>query len=434
MTSKIWVRVSLALGTAGMLMGLFAAQATAPAGAAERHALYVSPSAQPNNSDRSCNSARYTTIAAGVKAAPAWGTVVVCPGTYHEQVVLAKPITVTGRDATVDETGVKPTLVVSPPGVGPLTIFAGVVITSSNVQFSGFTVTNALGEGILAGGVNGTIYGDAITGNVVQHNDLGGGVPPASTYFECQPMQQGSAEIPNDCGEGIHLLTVAHSYVIGNRSQGNSGGILLTDETGPTFDNFIADNTVTDNTADCGITVPGHNPNALSATGKRQPSIAGVYDNSIVGNVVTGNGVAGDGAGVLFANAGPGTGSYDNLVANNYIAGNGLAGVTMHAHTLPPGMFEDMNGNQVVNNVIGTNNLDGDSLDSPPPPAPATGPRDLKTTGVLVFSGGTPLSVTIGSNRIYDNHFGIWTSSVVTSSGLGTNTFFSVAVPQSLNN
>jgi hypothetical protein len=434
MASKVWLRAGLAVGTAGLLMGLFAAQVSAPAGATERHALYVSPSAQANNRDRSCQSARYTTIGAAVTAAPAWGTVVVCPGTYHEQVVLSKPLTVTGRGATVDETGVKPTLVVSPPHIGPTPIFAGVVITSSNVHFSGFTVTNALGEGILAAGVNGTIYADAITSNVVEHNDLGGGVPPATPYFECQPMQEGTALIPNDCGEGIHLLAVADSSVVGNRSQHNSGGILLTDETGPTHGNVIAYNTVTDNTADCGITVPGHNPNALSPTGKPQPSVAGVYDNSIIRNVVADNGVAGEGAGVLFANAGPGTGSYDNLVANNFIVGNGLSGVTMHAHTLPPGMFEDLSGNQIVNNVIGTNNLDGDSLDSAPPPAPPTGPRDLEHTGVLVFSGTVPVSVTIRSNIIYDNHFGIWTSAVVTSSGLRSNRFFDVDVPKSLTN
>ena len=86
---------------------------------------------------------------------------------------------------------------------------------------------------------------------------------------------------------------------------------------------------MTGNTADCGITVPGHNPMALNAKGKPQPQVAGVYKNIIKNNVVTNNGVQGEGAGVLFANAGPGTASYDNLVQGNYIAGNGLSGVTM---------------------------------------------------------------------------------------------------------
>jgi len=138
--------------------------------------------------------------------------------------------------------------------------------------------------------------------------------------------------------------------------------------------------------------------------------------------------VKGEGAGVLFANAGPGTASYDNLVQGNYIAGNGLPGVTMHAHTLPPGGHEDLNGNVIVANSIGKNNLDGDTLDGPP------GPADLQTTGVLVFSGGTPVTVKIAFNRISNNSIGIWLSKPVTAKGLGTNKFRHVTTPISANN
>ena len=151
--------------------------------------------------------------------------------------------------------------------------------------------------------------------------------------------------------------------------------------------------------------------------------MAGVYDNVIRGNVVTNNGVAGEGAGVLFANATAGTASYDNLVQGNYIAGNGLSGVTMHAHTIKPGQFEDLSGNKIIGNTIGKNNLDGDTLDAP------ASPTDPKTTGVLVFSGGTPVTVTIAFNHIFNNHFGIWLSKPVTASGLRTNTFTNVTTP-----
>ena len=90
---------------------------------------------------------------------------------------------------------------------------------------------------------------------------------------------------------------------------------------------MIQGNVVTKNESDCGITVPGHNPDALDASGKRQPNVAGVYRNAIIGNTITDNGHLGEGAGVLFANASGGTASYDNLVQGNYIAGNQLAGV-----------------------------------------------------------------------------------------------------------
>ena len=151
--------------------------------------------------------------------------------------------------------------------------------------------------------------------------------------------------------------------------------------------------------------------------------MAGVYDNVIRGNVVTNNGNKGEGAGVLFANAGPGTASYDNLVQGNYIAGNELSGVTFHAHTLMTGQFEDLSGQRVIGNIIGTNNLGGDPLDFP------ASPKDVVTTGILVFSGGTPVTVKIAFNHISNNKIGIWLSKAVTASGLGTNTFTNVTTP-----
>jgi hypothetical protein len=286
-------------------------------------------------------------------------------------------------------------------------------------------VKNAQGEGILAAGLSGTLFGILISRNAVVSNDLGGGVPPKSKYFLCAPM----GPVPGDCGEGVHFAgNVAYSTIRGNFIAGNSGGVLLTDDVGPTHNNLIEGNIVTKNVADCGITVPGHNPHALSAAGARQPSVAGVYDNVIKRNVVTGNGVKGEGAGVLFANAGPGTASYDNLVEGNFIAGNGLAGVTMHAHTIGKGMFEDLSGNVIVGNAIGKNNLDGDPLDGPP------GPSNHQTTGVLVFSGGTVVKVKIARNHIFNNSIGIWLSKVVMARGLGTNTFTNVTTPISGNN
>lgn len=386
--------------------------------------LFVSPQGNPHNNGKSCRSAQFRTIQSAVNAAPSGGTVIVCAGTYHEQVVLAKPLSLVGLSATIDQKGVTPTFKVTLPGLGTQTIFAAVVIDSSSVTLTGFTIRNAQGEGVLAAGLRGPVSGIEISHNSVVHNDLGGGVPPKSPYFQCAPMGQ----VPGDCGEGVHFAgNVAHSTINDNFIFDNSGGVLLTDDIGPTHDNVVENNVVTGNAADCGITVPGHNPNALSAKGVPQPAVAGVYRNVIKDNVVTDNGVKGEGAGVLFANAGPGTASYDNQVRGNYIAGNGLSGVTMHAHTIGTGQFEDLNGNVIVGNSIGKNNLDGDTLDSP------ASPEDLETTGVLVFSGGTRVTVTIARNIIFDNSIGIWLSKPVKAFGLQTNTFFNVTTHISAN-
>jgi hypothetical protein len=382
-----------------------------------KHVLYVSPKAWTLAKDQSCGTAAFRTIQSAVIAAPAGSTVVACPGTYAEQVVVTKPLSLQGKHAVINEAGVVPTFKVPIPGVGTEAIYAAVIVASSHVNVSGFKITNAQGEGILAAGLGKTIYGLDISGNAVVHNDLGG---PKSPYFQCAA----AGAVPGDCGEGVHFAGgVADSLVRGNYIAGNSGGILLSDDLGPTHNNVIENNTVTGNTADCGITVPGHNPMALSSTGVPRPTVAGVYKNLIKDNVVTGNGVKGDGAGVLFANAGPGTASYDNWVEGNYIAGNGLSGVTMHAHKVGKGQFEDLNGNVIVGNAIGKNNLDGDPLDGPP------GPSDHVTTGVLVYSGGTPVRVSITHNHIFNDSIGIWLSKAVTASGLRANVFTKVKTP-----
>ena len=162
---------------------------------------------------------------------------VVCQGTYHEQVVIAKPLSLQGQRATIDQTGVTPTLQVDIPGLGKQTIFAAVVMLSSDIRFSGFTVTHALGEGIVAAGLSGDLSGIFISHNAVVHNDLGGGVPPVSTYFEC--AAEGQA--PGDCGEGVHFVAVAYSQITRNYIADNSGGVLLSDDTGPTHNNLVAE-------------------------------------------------------------------------------------------------------------------------------------------------------------------------------------------------
>ena len=418
MRSNRFVRLAGALLAPLLVAGVVVAQAgTAFAdGGHHSRALYVSPSAKHWNSDRSCRSAAFKTIQSAVNAAPAGGTVVVCPGTYYEQVVISKPLTLTGKQATIDEKGVTPTFqVMLPPPTGTQTIYAAVVMTSSRIDFTGFRVQHALGEGILAAGLSGTVDGIVISGNTVVHNDLGGAQEP--TYFECL----GTGAVPNDCGEGVHFAgNVAYSTIRDNFIAHNSGGVLLSDDVGPTHNNVVQGNVVTDNLSDCGITVPGHNPMAVNAAGVPQPSVAGVYRNAILDNVVTGNGVVGEGgAGVLFANAQPGTASYDNLVQGNYIAGNGLSGVTMHAHG--PASNEYLSGNVIIYNSIGKNNLIGDEPDGP------TGPADKAHTGVLVYSGGTPITVKIAHNHIFNNFYGIWLSPAVMASGLKTNTFTNVA-------
>lgn len=385
--------------------------------------LFVSPTGSPSNSGGSCSQAQYSTIQSAVNAAAPSSTVIVCAGTYAEDVTVPEALTLQGEDAVINATAKN----------------NGIVISASDVSVDGFTVRGATGEGILAVGTEnlslvpagspaGTTTGVpisdvAITHNIVQGNDQG---TPSSSYTECQP----SAGVPGDCGEGIHLMSVADSTVSGNYVTGNSGGILLTDEFGPTHGNVIEHNLISNNASDCGITMPSHNGLAVNPTTlATDPSLAGVYDNTVRDNVIVSNGLKGFGAGVLIAAPFPGSASYNNVVEGNLIEGNGLSGVTLHSHA--PGAF--IGGNQIVHNIIGVNNLTGDA-----PLSPASGPfaapiqyqADAQTTGILVWSLVTPTTVTIADNTILGDAIGIWMNPPVSDPTAATsNTFHGVTAP-----
>lgn len=404
------VRASVVLLSAALLAGTASNLASARGprqrktnhGHGHKGTLYVSPTGKSGAADRNCRSAGYSTVQAAVDAAPPGSTVVVCRGSYTGDVIVSKRLTVVGQHGAVirgSSTAHGNCDQLGPSGPGSAPCLAGLTIKSGNVTVEDLTVTGAIGEGILAtGSLSGhDISHVVIEGNRVVGNNIGG-IPPTtrSPYPQCVEVNQ----IPGDCGEGIHLMGVSGSLVSHNFVSNNQGGVLLTDEFGPTHGNIVQQNVITKNAFDCGVTAPGHNPHALDSSGKRQRSVAGVYDNVIRYNRITDNGLKGEGAGVLFANATAGTASYDNLVEHNYIAGNELAGVTMHAHTLMPGQFEDLSGNRILQNTIGENNTGGDPLDGTT--------KDPSTTGILVFSGTVAVKVTIAQNRIRNNHYGIW--------------------------
>jgi hypothetical protein len=393
-------------GSAALLAGLLLGASGA---AAASMTLYVSPTGMAGGAGTSCATAAYSTIGAAVTAAAAGDTVVVCAGIYKETVAVAKALTLSGQGATIDATGLD----------------NGVKITASNVTVSGFTVENATGEGILAqqpNPVKGPLIGGqqlytgvpishvTITRNTIKNNDQGG--LPANVATTTYPECQASGNVPGDCGEGIHLWSVATSSVTFNTVTDNVGGILLTDEFGPTHGNLIAGNVITDNIYDCGITLPSHNLGRDPATGKLMPAFGGVYDNTVRNNISTGNGGAGVGMFAPF----PGAASYNNVVEGNAISGNGEGGVSLHGHT--PGAY--IGGNKILNNIIGPNNLAGDTDVSPT--------ADLKTTGIVVWSAATPITVTISGNTIFGSWYGIWLGHVVSAPGASAgNTFWSIS-------
>ena len=413
--------------------GLFVGGLASPAAADSDHTLYVSTHGSPTNRGHSCGTATFSSIQDAVDAAPDWGTVIVCPGTYAEDVTVGQPLTLVGKHATIDATGLE----------------NAIQVTSSHVTVRGFTLENANGEGLLIG-FDAPPPGAAPTNGPppVLTDELVDHVKAVNNDKGFNGTEQGNCAYPGDCGGGIHLEVVSWSRVSDSIVTGNADGILLTDDYGPNSHNVIEGNRVTDNLTECGIVLPSHNggavsfsvtpatgttPTAITLTG-RNPAVGGVFDNVVRDNVVLRNGTApsllggGSGSGIGIFAPFPGTGAYDNVVEDNYMAGNGMAGFTIHAHMPDPTVYgpnpvgsgEDVNGNKVVDNTFGTNNTGGDGFDGP------TGPMDLQTTGIAVYSFSGPVDMTIRDNEIRNNEIGIWLSTIVTAHGLSDNEFHHV--------
>jgi hypothetical protein len=316
-----------------------------------------------------------TTITAAVNAAMPGDTVLIAPGTYAEDVVIKQSISLIGsnRATVINATGLSNGIFIngmsSEPGIGVW----GVVI-------SGITVRNANFEGILVANASDvTLTGNLVTDNDKSLNVSAGTCTGINTGFETNEQE--------DCGEGIHLMGVEQSTILRNEVANNSGGMLISDETGPNSHNLISENFVHDNVYDCGITLASHAPAAATgATGA-----FGVWYNTISHNVSMGNGTKAAGAGVGIFAPGPGNTNTGNVVIDNQIVNNGATGVAMHNHAAPPGAPPfNLNNNTIVGNWFSGNGPDN-------PGAPTPGP-----TAINIFSMG-PITGTVVTQNTFAN-------------------------------
>lgn len=314
------------------------------------------------------------TITAALGAASPGDTILVAPGTYKEDVVITKPIALLGsyRSSIIDASGLANGIFVNgmaaPPKIG-----------ISNVTISGFTVRNANFEGILIANATDVL----LTGNLVTDNDKSLDIA-AST---CPGQPAFETEEGDDCGEGIHLMGTYHVSVVDNESAYNSGGILTSDESGPSQGNLISGNYVHDNPYDCGITFASHPPAPPAALPY------GVTGNTISHNVSEHNGyqVPGAGAGVgIFAPL-PGTTNAGNVVIDNDLIDNGATGVAMHNHVAAPAPAPAVNLND---NIVVGNRISGNGPDN-------VGAETSDPTGISVYSVA-PVSGTVISQNEFE--------------------------------
>jgi parallel beta-helix repeat protein len=312
----------------------------------------------------------YGSIAAAMASVDRFDTVRVKPGVYKESVRVSKAISlIADSGAMIDATGLANGIVVdglSAPGL-------------SDVLVSGFTIQNANFEGILV--VNASAV--TISSNQVLSNNK------ALANGTCPGLPSWQTNEQTDCGQGIHLQGADHAIVSNNVSQGNSGGILLSDDTGANHDNLVTGNSVHDNAWASGITLASHKAD-LTTTKSAVP--LGVFHNTISGNSSEGNGLSnGAGAGIGILACVPSAKSYGNVVINNTLTGNGLPGVAMHAN----GSGQDLSNNMIAGNAISDNGADfGD--------AATTGP-----TGINIAAAGPLPGTVIAGNSIQNEQFDV---------------------------
>ena len=313
-----------------------------------------------------------TKIQSAVNAAATSDVISVAAGTYAEDVVIGKSISLIGAgsgQSIIDATNLANGILLdglNHPGLHDITI-------------AGFTVKNALYEGVLV--LNTT--GATIRDNSIVNNDKQG---PNTTGTACVGQPSYETDESFDCGGGLHLMGAVDSFVSGNVVSGNADGILISDETRESHHNLILRNTVSNNPLVCGIVLASHAP-----VGSSPPNYAphhGVDNNTISGNVSANNGVQQGGAGVgLFADGqGPGRVT-NNVVTGNKLTGNSLPGVALHTHNGPTrgAPVDNMSGNVIIGNTISGNG--SDAADSATPGA----------TGININSGdgGSPVTGTV---------------------------------------
>jgi len=315
----------------------------------------------------------FSTIQAAVNAVPFSATIVVCPGTYAEQVVISQPLTLQG---VTDGTG--NAAVITVPA-------AGLVVNATSYEFGAVTaqvlVQNTVGVtlsdltidgtgGTCVGGANRTVglefyhvgvAQDGVAGgkiqNVVVRNQknscaIGEGIVSDTSYITI------NANELHDIDRTAISSNSAKNYITNNSIQRSQNYGIIVDGGNHSLlsGNSISDGTYAGIVLEGGYTFATVSKNTILNT----PSAPGIYLLYAYDNIVTQNTVSNAAWPLLM------TGGYQNTVQSNVfnLAGNdgildqfSFGGNNITRNTVNEGAFGIFTDSSVGGDVLVPNNL-----------------------------------------------------------------------------
>jgi peptide/nickel transport system substrate-binding protein len=284
--------------------------------------------------------ADFHTIQEAINAANPRDTIYVYNGTYHENVVVNKALTLTGEDRS--------NTIIN--GSGLQYLGALVTIEPDNVDFAGFTVTDALNEGIiveasqhcevlnnivcftgdrgirLEGGGNNTVYN-----NIVYNSSAYGGI---------EAINSDNNTIYNNLAYfnqwGIATNHGSYNHIYNNTVYSNWGTGIHIDW--PSTGNIVSSNNVSSNT-EIGICVMNQASKTVIEGNKISGSFWGINLENSLKNSISGNTITTNTGGIGL-----------HLSSNNSLTGNDMTNNEI-------GIFLNINSNNnsICRNTITTN-------------------------------------------------------------------------------
>jgi parallel beta-helix repeat protein len=302
----------------------------------------------PGPAGADCANPDFSTIHDAVNAAVPGTTILVCAGTYNENVTLNKPLTLRGAQAGVDATtrNAPGAESIVSGGSGNPFVIQGIGAGDSDV-IDGFTITHSgssAGIGVFAGSghlfrdnvisgdtyaINGAYQGSTLYRNRVENSSIGF---EANTAAHIDGVTVSSNRFENVANYAIHLISggaAPHTGTLikNNTDVGGTGNFMVLDNTdGAT----VTGNTVSNNAASA-LFFGGSNDNTLISNNRISGATSAVRlttlfhagepndDLTITGNVLDGNTRG------VFADAGAVTSRLE--IHGNAIAGNSTAGI-----------------------------------------------------------------------------------------------------------